>query len=114
MEAMTTKERIIRQAITDVTDKIKSLEFLLTATPLTEICSIRREANKLLDENPTTEQRTSSDFMRKWLILANAEKEQFAIAEKQKNSSKLTKQLVDLQSELSDLQRELYYIETKK
>ncbi len=107
---MTTKEKIIRKTIAEVERKLAEIKALLDATPLTEICKIRMEAQRLLEENTSLEQRTSHDFIKKIEDLSRREKEQFEIADKAKDSIKLIDKKVNLEIELSDLNRELYYI----
>ena len=70
--------------------------------------------NELLEDNKTHEQRTSESFLNKLEILSGKEKKLFALAKKQKNSSNLITQQVDLESELNDLKGELWYIERQK
>ena len=114
IQIMTTKEKIINQSIEQVKKQLKEINFILEATPLSEICKIRQEAQKLLDENKTVEQRTSDDFITKIEALSKREKEQFALAEKSKDSIKLIDEKVKLEFELSDLRNELYHIERRR
>ena len=111
---MTTKEKVINQSIGKVEKRLKEINFILEANPLSEICKIRQEAQKLLDENKTVEQRTSDDFIAKIEALSKREKEQFALAEKSKDSIKLIDEKVNLEFELSDLRNELYQIEHRR
>lgn len=111
---MTTKEKVIHQSIRQVEKRLKEINFILDANPLIEICKIRQEAQKLLDENKTLAQRTSDDFMSKIEVLSKREKAQFALAEKSKDRIKLIGEKVKLELELSDLRNELYHIERKK
>ena len=111
---MTTKEKVINQSIGKVEKRLKEINFILEANPLSEICKIRQEAQKWLDENKTVEQRTSDDFIAKIEALSKREKEQFALAEKSKDSIKLIDEKVNLEFELSDLRNELYQIEHRR
>lgn len=111
---MTTKEKVIKQSIKQIEKQIKEIDFILNANPLSEICKIRQEAQKLLDENKSVEQRTSDDFIAKIEVLSNREKEQFALAQKGKDSIKLIDKKVKLEFELSDLRTELYHIERNR
>ena len=110
---MTTKEKVINQIIEQVEKRLKEINFILESNPLSEICKIRQEAQKLLDENKTVEQRTSDDFISKIEVLSKREEEQFALAEKSKDSIKLIDEKVNLEFELSDLRNELYHIERR-
>ena len=47
-------------------------------------------------------------------VLSKREKEQFALAEKSKDSIKLIDEKVNLEFELSDLRNELYHIERRR
>lgn len=114
IQIMTTKEKIINESIQKVLNRIKEINFILESNPLSTICTIRQEAQRLLDENKTVEQRTSSDFIAKIEKLSKREKEQFALAEKGKYSIKLIDEKVNLEFELSDLRNELYHIERKR
>lgn len=110
---MKTRELLILKSIAIVEDKIKKIKFILDANPLSEICKIRQEAQKLLEENKTVEQRTSDDFIAKIEALSKREKEQFSLVEKNKDSIKLIEQKVDLEFELTELNNELFYIRKK-
>jgi len=107
---MKTKELVILKSIAIVEDKIKQIKFLLDAKPLSEICKIRQEAQKLLEENKTIEERTSPNFVRRIADLSKREREQFAIAEKAKDSYKLIWKKVNLEFELKELNNELFYL----
>jgi hypothetical protein len=111
---MTTKERLLRKSIGKVEKKLKEIDFILNATPLSEICRIRQEGQRLLDENKTIEQRTSEGFIAKIEALHKRERQQFALAEKGKDSLKLIHAKVELDFELSELKKELYFIENKR
>jgi hypothetical protein len=110
---MTTKEKVIHQSIKQIEKKLKEINTILEANPLSEICNIRQEAKKLLEENKTIEQRTSDAFIAKIEELSKRERKQFILAEKCKSSFKLIKQKVDLEFELSGLRTELFYIERR-
>ncbi len=114
LNKMTTKEKVINQSIKQVEKRLKKINFILGAAPVSEICKIRQEAQKLFDENKTVEQRTSDDFTSKIKVLSKREKEQFFLAEKSKDSIKLIEEKIKLEVELSDLRNELYYIERRK
>jgi hypothetical protein len=108
---MTTKEKIIHQSIEKIEKQLKEINYIIDANPLTEIIKIRQEAQKLLEENKTIEQRTSESFISKIEILSKREKEQFALAKKGKDTTKLIDEKIKLEFELSDLRNELYHIE---
>lgn len=105
---MTTKEKVINQSIEQLKKRLKEINFILEANPLSEICKIRKEAQKMLNENKTVESRISDDFISKIEVLVKREKEQFDLAEKLKDSTKLIDEKVDLEFELLELRNELY------
>ncbi|MEK6882665.1 MAG: hypothetical protein AABY22_23790 [Nanoarchaeota archaeon] len=110
---MTTKEKVINQSIGQVQRRLKEINFIIEANPLSEICKIRMESQKLLNENKTVSERTSDDFIEKIEVLSKREKEQFVLAEKGKDGIKLIDEKVKLEFELSDLQIELWHIERR-
>ena len=110
---MTTKEKIVNQSIKKVQKQLDKINYILEAKPLTELCNIRQETVELLENNKTIEQRTSTEFIAKIEALSIREKEQVKLAHKLKNSVKLIDQKIELESELSDLKTELYYIQQK-
>ena len=114
MEKVTTKEKVIRQSIAVCEKKLSEINNILNANPVSRICEIRIEAQKLLDENKSIEKRMSKDFILKIEELAKLEKEQFRIAKQSSNSIKLIDDKVELEMELTDLKNELYHIERKK
>lgn len=105
---MTTKERIITESIQQILKELEEINNILASTPLSTIYSIRKEAQELLEQCKTIEQRTSNDFLLKIEDLSNREKEQFILSEKLKDSSKLIENKVKLEMELQDLHNELY------
>jgi len=110
---MTTKEKIIRQSIEQIEEELEQINFLLTANPLGEISKIRQEAQKLVDANPTVQERMSDYFITEIERLWKREKEQFELAEKSKDSAGLIDKKIKLEFELQDLHNELYHIERK-
>jgi len=110
---MTTKEKIIRKSIIEVQKKLEEINNVLESNPLSEIIKIRQETKKLLEENKTVNQRTSDVFIAKIEALSEREKEQFALAKKQKDSTKLIDLKVKYEFELSELENELFHIERK-
>lgn len=107
---MTTKEKVINEAIDRVEKKINEINFILNANPLIEIINIRKEAQKLLNDKKIHHLL----FIAKITALSKREKEQFKLAEKGKDSIKLIDEKVKLESELYDLKNELWYIQNKK
>jgi len=72
------------------------------------------DAQKLLDENKSIEQRMSAEFSRKIGDLARRERNQFNIAKKASNTIALIDEKVDLEFELLELKNELYNIQRRK
>lgn len=111
---MTTKEKVIKESIKRNTKRLNEIKTLLDTSPLSCICELRMEAQKLLDENQGIEKRTSNEFVAKIDKLAKEEKKMFALAKKQQDSAKLIDEQVKLEMELSDLNNELYFIERRR
>lgn len=107
---MTTKEKVLDESIARATKRLIEINAILGANPISEICNIRMEAQKLLNENKSVEQRTSAEFIAKIGELAKREKEQFRLAKLQDDSIKLIEEKVDLVLELGDLKNELWSI----
>ena len=106
-EGMTTKEKVIREAIKRNTKRLEKVDSILDANPLSEICDIRIEAQKILTEHKGDNKK----IMELIEPLADKEKKLFALAKRQtKDSSKLIDEKVKLQVELGDLNNELYWI----
>jgi hypothetical protein len=103
---MTTKEKIIRQAIDQVQKKVVATKELLSANPLGRICEIRIEANKILQQHGDD----YATIARLLKPLGEEEKRMFSLAEKQKNSMALIDKQVELEHELYELGCELYLI----
>jgi len=108
---MSIKEQVIHETKKRIEKRLKVLRDLFEANPVSRICEIRIEAQKLLEQNTTIEQRTSKEFTAKIEQLAKEEKKQFRLANKLKDSSKLIDEQVRMETELAELNRELYYIE---
>lgn len=111
---MNIKEQVINESIARINERLIKIKNILDANPIGEICKIRLEAQKLLEENKTIEQRTSKEFVVKIEMLAKREKEQFRLVKQMKNTSKLIDEQVDLEMQLQELNTELYYIERKR
>jgi len=107
---MTTKERIIRESISAAEKERSEIIELLEASPLIEIIEGRKKAQKLLCEYETSDPRLSEEIGK----LAKDEARLFAIAKKQADSNALVIRRVELDFEISDLERELYFIEREK
>ena len=102
---MTTKERVIRTSIKKVELNLKKVQDLLDADPLSEIIKIRQEAQELI-KNETDIQ----VILSKLEELNTRQKAQYAIFEKMKDTSALTRRKVKLVLELDSLRHELYSI----
>jgi hypothetical protein len=106
---MTTKEKIIREAIDTVRGKIKDCEELFYANPLGRIFEIRFEAQKILKQHGNDH----ATIARLLKPLAEEEGLMLDVAEKQKNTNVLIMQLIALRTELLGLKNELFYISGK-
>lgn len=110
---MTTKEKIVRKSIAEITKKIQALNEVLNARPLSDILAIRSEAQELLNKTKGDD-RFKVSFIDKISELADKEKKAFRIAVKGRDSIKLINKKVDLEIELGDLHNELFRIERDK
>ena len=111
---MTTKEKIIRKSIKEVEKKITQLEEVRDATPGSELIEIMMSAQRLFDQNKGIEKRTSPLFLKKIKYLAEKEDKCRKMIARQRNWEKDCNTLVRYEIELSDLKRELYYIEQRR
>jgi hypothetical protein len=107
---MTTKEKIVRQAIEKAKKEVGKTKFLLSANPIGRICEIRIEAQKILQQHGD-DHKTIAGLLKP---LGEEEKRMFALAEKQKDTMGLIERQVELEHELCELGRELYYIERER
>jgi len=107
---MTTKEKIVRRSIEEIEAELQSIVSLLDASPLLEIINIRKRAQQLIEGAKDGNQ----DDLKQIGVLADEEKRQFAIANKQKDTCALIDRRVELEIELDELKNELYWIERKK
>lgn len=110
---MTTKERVVREAMTRVKSRLDEIVKMLDHDPVAGIIECREEAQKMLDENPGWEKRTAPEFVKKWKAIFKRDKKlrkdlTFLSGEKM---SELNMERVKLDRELADLNSELYYIE---
>jgi len=106
---ITIKEKVINETIKRINKRLTFINEIFNASPGSRICEIRIEAQKLLETHTTLKERTSKEFTDKIEALAKDEKKQFSFLTKQRNP-KIIDEQVNLEIELSDLNRELYYI----
>jgi hypothetical protein len=112
---MKIKEKVIHDTIFRINKRILKIDGILDASPLIDIIELKKEAQILLKEHKTVEQRTSIVFTDKLSQMAKKEKELFALAKYQsKNTLKLIQEKAKIQNELYDLSNELYWINQKK
>lgn len=83
------------------------------STPLLDLIEIRKEAQRLLDENKTVQQRTSDDFIAKIEVLSKKEKVCIKLAKEYSGQGMcdLMDERIKLEMEFRDLKNEKYYIE---
>ncbi len=110
----THKEKLLEKEALKLRKKIKEIDFLLDARPLSEIINLRIEGQKLLDANKGLEDRLNPAFAQKISEMAKKEKYWFGIADKQKNTLKLIDQKVEYVSALDDISSDLYWFEEKR
>ena len=109
MAIITVKEQVVREAIKRVNKRLLKINSDLNCEPLSRVIEIRIEAQELLDSGAD---RTSIKFVASIIRLAKEEKQQLNKAKRlNKNHTKMITEQADLESELRDLNRELYFIE---
>lgn len=113
MDKQSYKEKLLRREVKKLEKEIKNIDFLISASPFTEIVNIRKEAQKLLDKNEGWENRTKPEFMSKIVEFAEKEKYWFGIREKQKNTLQLMDKKLELVNALSEMKMDLYHIDRK-
>lgn len=111
---VTTKEKIIRESISRISKRIERLETIMNSNPASDLIDVRKEAQKLLEENKSVESRISPDFLKKLERLSKREKECWNMIGKQREGERNSDELVSLNMELSDLNTELYFIENSR
>ncbi|MCP4988005.1 MAG: hypothetical protein GY928_18725 [Colwellia sp.] len=108
--AVTVKEKIVRKSLRVIEKQIVTIDYILSANPLSKICDGRNAAHEILVKHkgdyPTIAKLIEP--------LAREEKQLFALAKKQQDSVKLIEDKVRLESEKVSLSNELYMIERKK
>ena len=110
---MSVKKEIIEKSILEINKRLSKLDEIIDAKPLSDLFEINDDFKTLLNENEGIEKRTSKEFIAKLNILSEREKIAKKSLEKQKNIVSLIDQKVELESELSQLKNELYYLNRK-
>jgi hypothetical protein len=104
---MKVKEKIIRQAIKRVDNRIKKLKELIHSNPYSELAAIMREGHQIMEAGG----KDYAAIAKKLDPLAKREKVLIKLSESQrKNTSKWITELVDKESQLYDLNNELWYV----
>lgn len=113
---MTIKEKVINETILKIEGRLIKVRALNNATPILDLIKIREEAQKLLEENKTLDQRTSMEFMAKIEILSQNEQKCIKLAKELQGQKMfdLMDEEIKLELELRDLKNEKYYIEHNK
>ena len=104
---MTIREQVSLEAIKRIKKRLAEIDAILTGKPLFEILALRKEAQKLIQDKP-------ENFLIELDKLVDREAKQLALIKKQKNSSKLIDEKVDLALELESLESEMFFINHKK
>jgi len=110
---MDIKRQVINESISRIEKRLNEINKIFNSNPLSEICKIRIEAQELLEQNKTIEQRTSKEFIEKIDVLAKKEKKLINFAKKQRYSVELIDEQVELESQLRDLNNELFHMNRK-
>ncbi len=107
---MSVRKEIIEKSILEIIKRLSKLNEIIDANPLSDLFEINDELKTLLNENEGIEKRTSKEFIDKINILSEREKIAKKSLEKQKDIVSLIDQKFELESELEELKRELYYL----
>jgi len=108
----TTQEAIIKRSIKVLDRKIKAKEAILNANPIGELIQLRIDYQDMRKKcNDDWKSKELREFVE---AAAEKEKKLKALAEKQQNRSEMISELVKLREEVSNLKRELYYIEMRR
>lgn len=110
---MTTKEKVVRASIKKASKRLNNINYILSATPLSDILQLSKKMKELLDKCKTIEERTSDEFVEKIGKMAKEEKRLIALAKKQQNTNKLIEEAVRIKMELSELKTELWAIQRR-
>jgi hypothetical protein len=101
---MTTKEKVVRQSIKKIENRLTKIQELLDFDYIKELKSLR---NGFLSLSLSEQARTVKDHIKK-------EKKLESTFEKHLDSIKLIEEKVKLEFELADLNSELYWIENRR
>jgi len=102
---MKVKEKVIRESIKRIENRIYNIDKILGSNPLSEICEGRIKAQNIMKDNKADYEKISKLIS----TLAKKEKDLFKLAKMQnRNTSKYIKEKVELESELSSLNHELH------
>ncbi len=71
---MTTKEKVINESICRIEKRLSEIAKINDTNPISDLIAIRQEAQKLLEENTTIQQRTSNEFISKIEALSKKRK----------------------------------------
>ena len=107
---MKTTEKVIRKSILEIDKELKKIDEVLNANPYSEIIQIRMEAQNLLEQNRTFEQRMNKEFMEKILELSRRERKAWSLSKKLEkiSSSEMINRKVNLEHERRELMLQLF------
>jgi hypothetical protein len=109
----TTKEKIINQAITEVTKKINHLEYeLFHNDPISKQIELHGKFSEFLRDTKGSDRLTSKSF--KFIKDLNKEMEKHQERQKTYDTNKIQKELLKLGGELRDLHKEKFYTNARK
>ena len=103
------KQQVIEESIQRATDRLKEIMFIINARPLTDIIELRKHFASRLPYFKANA--GSQEALREIKELNQKGKDLFALADKQSNSTELIQERIKLESELTDLNNELYQLE---
>lgn len=104
---MTVKEQIIRRTIKEINKRLEKIDFILDATPLSDLIKLEDETIKTAKKLPSEKAITYLDqqIKKKNALLR--------LAKKQIRMTELINQKVKLMGELTTLNNELYFMKLR-
>ena len=111
---MTTKEKIILESIEVINNRLSEIDRIIDFNPFTEIRKVREQAQELLENHKTIEERVNPNFMAQLIALGKKEDEIIMASQKSRNILELLNEKGNLATELFELRTELSWIEYAK
>lgn len=113
MNTITTKEKVINEAIVRIEKRLAQIKKIEDKDPVRELIKAMEDLSKFLEENAAPEQRRTEAFRSKLEILVKRQDKHRNQAKKRTGKSQLDlmDERIKLEFELNDLLNEKWYIE---